>query len=185
MGQEKITRSDPSPTAREQRHLSLKVNLGGISLFSRYFSYKRSIHRCHYRPRSDASRWLTRHYVPRRNGRTGCDMSGVKLLRVLQNRRTNLSETVPCTWISVWSALPMPISNQMVRRPQLPSKISFTESTLIGCPSAGPQRKAKISHCWYDISSEQQCEHNGLSKVDFSSDALEYLSRLPYPRQYT
>ena len=43
------------------------------------------------------------------------------------------------------------------------------------------ERREDYSFCWHVIFADRQAVTNGLPRTEFSADALQFLSRLPYP----
>lgn len=162
----------------------VKVNLGGISqtLFeSEMFGHKKGAF-------TDAITDRIGRFAMADKGTIFLDEIGeldvtcqVKLLRVLQEQTFEpLGESSPVhVDIRVVCATNADLK-QMVRDRSFREDLFYRINLISVHLPALRERREDIPLLVRHFS-EQQCEHNGLSKVDFSSDALEYLSRLPYP----
>ena len=170
--------------SRRAKHPFVKVNLGGISqsLFeSEMFGHKKGAF-------TDASADRTGRFEMADKGTIFLDEIGdldlscqVKLLRVLQDQTFEvLGDSRPRkTDIRVVSATNADLRkmvNERTFREDLFYRISLSSAKLPALRERREDIPLLVRHF-----ADRQAETNGLPRTEFSADAMQFLSRLPYP----
>lgn len=170
--------------SRRDQHPFVKVNLGGISqsLFeSEMFGHKKGAF-------TDASSDRVGRFELANNGTIFLDEIGdldlscqVKLLRVLQDQTFEVlgdsrPRKVDVRVVSATNAdLRQMVANRSFRE-DLFYRINLITVKLPALRERRDDIPLLVRHF-----ADRQAELNGLPRTDFSSDALQFLSRLPYP----
>ena len=170
--------------SQRAKHPFVKVNLGGISqsLFeSEMFGHKKGAF-------TDASADRTGRFEMADKGTIFLDEIGdldlscqVKLLRVLQDQTFEvLGDSRPCkTDIRVVSATNADLRkmvNERTFREDLFYRVNLITVKLPALRERREDIPLLVRHF-----ADRQAETNGLPRTEFSADAMQFLSRLPYP----